>query len=81
MNPHTETNRVTWRKLDRVVKEGFPEEVVFKQRPAGQDEEPRDRKEWEKITASRGKGKGGEAGTSWVWEESKVKGQEMRSGR
>lgn len=48
-NPHTEINRVTWRNLDRVVQEGFPEEVVFKQRPAGQDEEPRDRKEWEKI--------------------------------
>lgn len=46
-------------KLDRVIKEGFLEERAFKLRPAGRDEEPRDRKEWVKMRARRGKSKGG----------------------
>lgn len=46
-------------KLDRVIKEGFLEERVFKLRPAGQDEEPRDRKEWVKMRARRSKSKVG----------------------
>ena len=40
-------------KLDRVIKEGFLEERVFKLRPAGRDEEPRDRKEWVKMGGGR----------------------------
>ena len=68
-------------KLDRVIKEGFLEERVFKLRPAGRDEEPRDRKEWVKMRARRQEQRWEGAGTSWVPEESKVKRQEMSSRR
>ena len=40
-------------KLDRVIKEGSLEERVFKLRPAGQEEEPRDRKEWVKEARAK----------------------------
>ena len=44
-------------KLDRVIKEGSLEERVFKLRPAGQEEEPRDRKEWVKMRAREARAK------------------------
>lgn len=46
-------------KLDRVIKEGSLEERVFKLRPAGQEEEPRDRKEWVKMRAREARAKVG----------------------
>lgn len=53
------------------IKEGFPEEGVFKTRPAGQGAQ---RQEWEKTVAGRDKGKEGRQEQAGG-EESKGRGQ------